>query len=555
MSFVVATLSWSKCKPLPLLLNQSVLIMKKGVVVVLLLVAQLIQAQVNQPDFNINWGEELKQPNNAQLTEIIANTSEGLYALRTKMGNSPDQVKVYIELYNQEMKLDKVRELDLKYNKKTRKFEQIVRLNNEFYLLTSFHNKAQKINYIFKQRINKDRLTISDRDIEMIGSFATKNLIREGNFDIIQSKDSSKLLLFHQLPYQKGTPERFKLSVFNEQFEALWTNDIVLPYNDEVFSVEDYRVDRNGNVYLLGKVYQDKARVSRGGRPNYQYVILAYTEEGDKSDEYRISLKQDFITDLTFRVANNGDLICSGFYSEKGTTSIKGTYFFRVNATTKELYNQNQKAFDFDFLTEFYTDRQKEKAKRAERSGNTNKEPELYRFALDDLILRSDGGALMIAEQYYIFERSYRDFWYGTFRSDFFYHYNDIIVVNIRPDGTIEWATRIPKQQVTVNDNGYYSSYAMSIVRDKIYLIFNDNRRNFELNNRNRVYNFDGRNSIVALVEISLDGAWDISPLFPNRDINLVTRPKVSRQIDRSTMAVYGELGRQFRFGKLEFKR
>ncbi len=527
--------------------------MKQEVIYLLLLVTQIGWGQIERPNVKVNWGEQLKEPNNARLTGIIANTSEGLYAQRIKEGNSPDQVRIYMELYDQNMNLKKAREFDLKYNNKKRKFERILRLNNEFYLLTSFHNQAKKQNYLFKQRIDKQRLSISDRDLEMIGSFETRNLIREGEFDMAQSIDSSKLLIFQQLPYEKGTPERFKLAVFDQQFEPLWTDDIVLPYNDEVFSVEDYKVDKKGNVYLLGIIYQDKAKAKRAGQPNYQYVILAYNSQGGKSDEYRIGLKEDFITDLTFQVANNGDLICSGFYSKKGTSSVKGTYFFRINAQTKEVYNQNQKSFDFEFLTEFYSDRQKERARDAERTGNTNRAPELYRFALDELILRSDGGALMIGEQYYVYERSYRDFWYGTFRYDYFYHYNDIIIVNIRPDGTIEWATRIPKRQVTMNDDGYFSSYAMSIVRDKIYLIFNDNRRNFDNDNQNRIYNFDGRNSVVALVEVNKEGDWNIAPLFPNREVDLVTRPKVCKQIGRKSMVIYGELGKQFRFGKLEF--
>ena len=101
---------------------------------------------------------------------------------------------------------------------------------------------------------------------------------------------------------------------------------------------------------------------------------------------------------------------------------------------------------------------------------------------MDQLILRNDGGALLIAEQYFVQEEYDRNQFYDPYYSnyynrnyndiDYVYNYNDIIVVNIRPDGEIEWTARIPKRQVTTNDGGYYSSYAMSIVRSKIYFVF-----------------------------------------------------------------------------------
>ncbi len=43
------------------------------------------------------------------------------------------------------------------------------------------------------------------------------------------------------------------------------------------------------------------------------------------------------------------------------------------------------------------------------------------------------------------------------------------------------------------------------------------------------------------------------SVLFENREANIITRPKICRQIGKKEMAVYGERGRYSRFGKLKF--
>jgi len=152
-------------------------------------------------------------------------------------------------------------------------------------------------------------------------------------------------------------------------------------------------------------------------------------------------------------------------------------------------------------------------------------------------------------------ERIYRDFFYGNHTYDFFYNYNDIIVVNIRPNGEIEWATRIPKRQATVNDGGYYSSYAMSIIRDKIYFIFNDNARNLMPSKKGRrdLYSYDGKNSVITLAELRKDGSLQNYLLYNNRDAEIITRPKICKQVGKKEMVVYGELGRKFKFASLQF--
>ena len=245
-----------------------------------------------------------------------------------------------------------------------------------------------------------------------------------------------------------------------------------------------------------------------------------------------------------------------------------------MDTKTKQVYNKNLKEFDFEFLTEYMSESKKEKARKAEREGNEKKAPELYNYSLDNLILRSDGGALLIAEQYFVYERyDYNDpFYYGGWygyrysrfnrfydpyyrgntQRDVYYNYNDIIIVNIRPNGEIEWTARIPKQQETINDGGYYSSYAYSVVRDKIYFVFNDNARNFD-GESNRIYNYNGRNSVVAMATLSKDGSVVTEPLFSNRDADVIARPMICRQIGKREMMIYGELGRSYRFGKLTF--
>lgn len=528
-------------------------------------------AQRDDVPATITWGEELREPAKTFIAKTVSAGSWGFNILRLRQGNVMNGDQVFLERYDDRLHLKKSQKIDLRYKNKKREFEDVVKIGGQLYLFTSFNNQVKKKNYLFYQKISPRLLP--SRDIVKIGEIDTRNKYKEGDFDIILSRDSSKALIYNELPYQKNEPERFTLRVFDDQMQEQWTRDITLPYNDDVFEIEEYRVDKEGNVYLLGVVYQERNRLKRRGQPTYGYTILAYLNGGTEKQEYRIDLDDKFITDLTFRVANDGNLVCSGFYSDRGTVSIKGTYFLRMNAKTKEIYNVNYKAFDLDFLTFNLTEGRKRRAERNEKSGNEDQVPELYRFSLDELIMRTDGGAVLVAEQYFVYQQNWdrgfgydpiwgrqvwNPYWNRNTQVNYFYHYNDILVINIKPTGEIEWATRIPKRQETMNDGGYYSSYAMATVRDRFYFIYNDNPRNFDpkvLNGERRIrHNYNGRYSVVSLAEVKIDGSVTVMPLFTNRDADVITRPKICRQSGSKHMLVYGERGRNFRFADLAFK-
>lgn len=553
--------------------------MNKSVAILLLAFMSLtfLQAQRDNVPATISWGEELREPANSFIAKTISAGPWGFNILRLRQGNVMNGDQVFLERYDEKLRLKKSQKIDLRYKNKKRAFEDLVKIGGQLYLFTSFNNQVKKKNYLFYQKVSH-RLTPS-RDIVKVGEIDTKNKYKQGNFDLALSRDSSKVLIYNGLPYKKNEPERFTLRVFDDQMQELWTRDIALPYNDNVFEIEEYRVDKEGNVYILGIVYKDGNRLQRRGQPTYGYTVIAYLNDGTEKQEYRIELEDRFITDLTFRVANDGNLVCSGFYSDRGTISIKGTYFLRMNAKTKEIYNVNYKAFDLDFLTFNMNQGQKRRAERNERSGNENRAPELARFSLDELIMRTDGGAVLVAEQYYVYQQNFdRNFGYDPFwgnrwgrwgrwgnpygvgnnQTNFFYHYNDILIINIKPNGEIEWASRIPKRQETMNDAGYYSSYSMATVRDRFYFIYNDNPRNFDgrvQSGQRRVrYNFNGSASVVSLAEVKIDGSVKVMPLFTNRDADVITRPKICRQSSSKHMLIYGERGRNFRFADLAFK-
>lgn len=504
----------------------------------------------------IKWGEEYKEPSRSFLSKIIGSDDQYYYTLRNKSGTKGLQ-EVYIEKYSlDKLKLVDAKAVSLKFEKKLRTFRELLKVNDDIYLITSYLNKAKKKNYLFAQKF-KSNLEVSD-DLIKIGEMDLRNIAREGDFDIQISKDSSKILVYHDLPYKRGENEKISLVVYDNAFSELWSKNIVIPYPDNKFTVEEFRVSKEGDVFLLGIKYYDGQLGRRRGVPNYEYVLLTYLDAGERAKEYSIKEPSTFITDLTFEPTRKNEIVCSGFYSEKSAVTMKGTFFMRINISTEEIIAKNFKEFDFDFVTVNYSNFKKNRAEKAAQRDDKRKEAEFYRFDLDDLVLRSDGGVLLIAEQYYVeeyFLSSANDLRFGNTQGTrtFIYNYNDIIVVNINPDGEIAWSTLIPKTQRTENDGGYFSSYSKAIVNDKIYFVYNNNQRNFNGPRGSNRHNFNGRNSVIALTEVNKNGKVKTHPLYDNREANILTRPKVCEQVGKRDMLIYGELRGKFKFASLKF--
>ncbi len=523
---------------------------------------QSVLAQSSLAPAQVLWSKESKAPSGTEVLKTFSATDSmgGFFAVRTQTESLLNSGSTfYLEYYDEKMQLLREKELDMKVEGKKRNFRDVVQMaGGQVFLLSSFLNKKNEIAYLFAQKIDTKKL-ILEKNIQKVAQIIAAESADEFKFAYNTSKDSSKIVFFTPLKIEKSTePSRCQIEVFDNQMKELWSKDFKLPYAADKLNIEEYQVDNQGNVYLLGVVNDVGRAAKKAGKPSYHYVVFSYSDSGELLHEYKIEAENKFISDLTFRLSDNGQITVTGFYSEKGDGGVHGVCFQRINPVTHELIVQKNSPFDFQFRADYLTARQKEKAQKAEQSGDVQAQPELYRFLLQNLVLRNDGGALLVGEQYFMQERTYRryngiGFSNSTYQTDYYYNYNDILVANIRPTGELEWATRIPKYQVTVNDKGEFSSYAMAILRDKICFLFNDNAKNF-VPKQQKLFPFSGDgDSVVTLAELKKDGSLQMFPLFNNADNNVLTRPRLCRQNGRKNMLIFGEHGRKYKFGILMF--
>jgi hypothetical protein len=503
----------------------------------------------NDNKATLTWKMNYKAPANSKFVKFFGWNKTGFYACRQKDGATLNkQQKLFLEKYGDDGKLIRTREISLKHKGKDRKLEEIFLIGGKIFLFTSYHNLRDRKNYLFAQEIQEPTLTLSNKLIK-VSEASTSNAYNEGEFSFQFSRDSQFLLIYAQHPLKKKDAETFTLSVLSKNLSPVWEKEIALPYPNKNFTIEECRIDKKGEVFLMGVAYEDMATTRREGSPDYKYTLFHYSENGNKVQEYSMKLEDLFITDLTFRKNNEHQLVFAGFYSEKNSYSIRGVCYFRIDLLQKTFVSVHTKPFDFDFITLYYSANKKRKALKNELEGKVKKQAELYNYNLHDLILRNDGGAVLVAEQYFVERIEWWDNWTGRRYIDYYYHYNDIILANIKPDGSIQWTARAPKEQVTRNDKGVYSSYSMATAKDRLLFLYNDFRYDFGIGSTGK----NPRNADLKVTEILLDGTTRTYVVAQGQKNPAKPIPVACKQVSNSNMLIYGESGRQISTGILKF--
>lgn len=413
-------------------------------------------------------------------------------------------------------------------------YDQMLFLKDKAYVCVTQFDKSTKENVLYAEEFDMAGQLVGG--LKKIVSMSAKSRANRGMFDIVVSKDSTKFLLVDVPPYEKYSGEKFGFEVLDQDLNVLDNAEISLPNNFKYFEVplNEISLSNDGIVYMLAKNIMQKEDKTKG-EASYFFQLLAINPHGSgEVTTYDLKLPEKAITDISYSLEEGKYIICSGFYgnvknSSYSTGQIDGVFYFRINKENKGIESTGLKALDHDFIADLTTERNADKGK-----GLSN-----Y-FTLCDFTRRADGGAVLVSE----FRQTYEVEHYvagpnggGTMVTDIVYVRNNIIVININPDGSIKWYANIPKKQKTEDDDGVCSSFLMATHGDKMYFVYNDNPVNMQPG-RTDAATKDIKTmaipykSTAVLVELSESGQFTKSTLFSNKQNNSIIEPAQALKIN-----------------------
>lgn len=302
----------------------------------------------------------------------------------------------------------------------------------------------------------------------------------EDKFDFVQAQDKSNLLIqYRKVPAKKNDKASFDiigLHLFDENLNTAFAKEIRMPYSERKMNNLDYQVDKQGNLYLLTKVYHDDSNDDKKNKSdltaNYHIELFTIKSGSDQIEMSRYDNKDKFINQLWIKDSGLGHIVCVGLYSggerlrKAGFMSskmsnyddCKGIVVLQVQPDGK-FSNENFYEISTDLINRY------EKAEK-------KKEDKLPYLELRDIDIMRDGSMIIIGEQYHTEVMGG-----GRFTE---FRFDDILISKIDASGKLVFMNRIPKSQMALNENQPFS-YRYFKIDNNPCLVFVDNIKNLKL--------------------------------------------------------------------------
>lgn len=538
--------------------------MKKTFVILAFIgLSVVLHAQKITENIKTTWSEEGRMDKDMAffVLEPIGYDSTGVYGLThpfTVQGGfviGPGQ-KYAVTHISPDLDFVPMEEINLKVGDVDKDFEFALWLNGEYYIFSSFQNQKLKKTFLFAQTLNKETLQVN-HDLEKIAEidYSEFNKFKKSNYYYSLSPDSTKLMIRHSLLNKDNEVLNMGLSVFTSSLELLWQTGHVTPANNNIFTFEEYAVNNQGEVFVLGKSFETEKRYKNhreykkvrkfpfGGYhrlieyPDYTYVLIAITEKGKIKQDFTLGLPGQFVRKLTMQPDDKGKVICAGFFAGENSYSVTGNCTFNIDVK-KGKVESNHDTFSVDFLTQCLDSKE---VKKHNKKYNKKKEFDHYFHFTKPLVFRSDGGFYLMAEQ--VEQRREKIQSGNTITIFDAYNYDDILVISVDKNGNTEWKQKIDRSTYVVGDNVIFSSFMVHPQDDDLYLLFE------EVDEKST--NFFGviKRSKATLAKFESNGAVTSEIISSAEENGVALLPKYGGYSGSNSLLLLGkDAGRKFKF-------
>ena len=208
-----------------------------------------------------------------------------------------------------------------------------------------------------------------------------------GEFFIRISEDGSKLLVASSFTKDKKANEIIELTMYDNKLNKLWERAATIPFVDKDYTLEAIKVANSGKVYIKG--YEGK-----WSSDGLNYKVTAFYDEAKNRKNFAVQESEEQgIQSVTIAPDNSKDelAIAAFHYGGKGTDGVKGIYYMKIGSGGS-LKSSTQHTFSTDLVIKGMSEKELKK--------NDPEDIGLENFSVDEIIMKPDGGAYILAEGY-----------------------------------------------------------------------------------------------------------------------------------------------------------
>lgn len=238
------------------------------------------------------------------------------------------------------------------------------------------------------------------------------------------------------------------------KMQLMWSNIYAFDFQ---FVRRDFRemiISDFGSAFMIFE--KDNFKLGKSNATIESY----YLEEGNGDlIQQTFSLEDKYLVDYAIDFDNvNQRLVFAGLYGDRFRSRANGYFVLKGNAFEFT-------AFDQALFNEL-------------EKNNKRKVNSLEDYMMEDIILREDGGLILVAEMQREFSRK-SNMLEGRrqsfdVRAYTDYYNEDMVIISLHPNGKEHWRKVLRKKQFSQDDGGYYSSFFVFKSPTELRFIFND---------------------------------------------------------------------------------
>lgn len=479
---------------------------------------------------NLTWGTEQNNKDFDNEYGYIGKVGNFFYTLRSK-----DKVLYLSKSRVQDMSRVYEKGLDWNDDKRNNQnrnltFSSFRLFKNNFILFFEDIDRETDKKIMYGQKIDFEGNSVGE--LVKVDERDKLRRSKDGSFEIIYTEDSLNFLVVKNPSYEKYANEKFNFKIFDESLQLLHNLEVALPYRDKEFTLKNTILSKENIIYLLARIEVPRKERKREEANYYNELISIDPENGAVVKQYEIKLADKYIEQVDIYLDKKENIKCFGFYSDlrgsgKAKDGIKGAFYFELDKMSKGINKEGTKDFNDALVEELAGKRRARKEKGLETF-----------FTIRNIFDKEDGGTMILVEESYVMEVTTSS-QNGASTTNYHYHTNDVLGINIDPRGKIVWYAVIPKEQHTINDGGKFGSFYASYSKGNTYIIYNDDAKNALTNSYDKTMKKPMK-SVPVMVVLNNSGKHDkIAINAGKKKSDFVMTPRSTSKIKDNEALLY----------------
>ena len=311
--------------------------------------------------------------------------------------------------------------------------------------------------------------------------------------------------------------------VDNDNLDILMKQKFIKDDLDLHYNLSDILLTNKGDTYIISEKPSGLTQKKDPG-----FIIHFATPGKKKLESMKIEFNEKKNYYAKFVIDNlNNKITAGGLYSNKNLIRANGYYFLSIPLDSKKDYTLSYNAFDESFLKEYLGKK------------SVNKKTGLLDGKVQEIVLRRDGGILLIGEKVKRKNRQAPSANHRTdvlFRAD--YYFEELFLISIHPNGKEHWKNIIHKRQFSYDDEAVFSSFYPVKTSNSLNILFNDEIKT---------------QSTVSEFRLNGIGEYKRRAILNTRDMEVKLRIKDALQISANTIVIPSQFRNKLKLVKFEF--